>query len=98
MHPKLRVEPGPAGFLTKASISRKPESVDEMLLEILVAWVIGIPALAIGGAVVLAVRRERWLRYQRSLRRARHAGPRGGVGFVRAARPAARNHLRSPAA
>jgi hypothetical protein len=69
-----------------------------MLLEILVAWVIGIPVLAIGGAVVLTVRRERWLRHQRSLRRARRAGRRGGVGFVRPARHAARSHLRSPAA
>jgi hypothetical protein len=69
-----------------------------MLLEIMVAWVIGLPILAIGGAAVLAIRRERWLRHQRSLRRARYAGRRGGVGLVRPARHAARNHLQSPAA
>ena len=69
-----------------------------MLFEILVAWVIGLPILAIGGAAVLAIRRERWLRHQRSLRRARYPRNRGGVGFARPARHAARSHLRSPAA
>jgi hypothetical protein len=38
-----------------------------MLLEILLVWIVGIPALAVGAATVLARRRERILRRRTSL-------------------------------
>jgi hypothetical protein len=67
-----------------------------VLLDILLVWIIGIPALAIAGAVLLVRRRERVVREARLMRRR-------GVGLVSPrvagdARLGARRSTRRPTA
>jgi hypothetical protein len=68
--------------------------VNHVLLEILLVWIVGIPALAIAGATMLARRRARLTRYDRVI--PFHRGVRRSV--LAASRSGARSHLRFPAA
>jgi hypothetical protein len=70
--------------------------VNQVLLEILLVWIVGIPALAIVGASMLARRRERLMRYERVTR---HPGFTGHGRSLTSVRPRlARSQARFPAA